>query len=369
MSSQQRLTDTVGGALRRPEGWNVIQRIKDAVSSVADDIGVPIDQFTSRPADLPDDAGAMRYQHATIYEFSQKSGSAGPSDPTPIGHVQFRTTFYTLTPPSDEVKRYLRDVNHRRLHTLFNTKTYDGYMDGFNFFNGGIDADHTEEDRPVVADEIPATGLGVPNFSVEVYDSDGDIIGHAKGYSLDFGVEQEHVQAPDAPRGEVWRLGAERASDQRRELRPEGDTPQKDRAKNIAGKDVYVNGIRIGQVVQSRGMAWMSKSRRQDIIDYTGTPHQALQAGTKFYKVRETAGELVFSTKKPQGFTEEDPENIDPEATGLTDKIDSLALVEDDPTTFVVTTDVADDWALGRYDPVVQRDIEYTTDFDTSHGI
>lgn len=361
MSSQQSLTDTVGGALRRPGGFNIVQRVKDAVTDVADDIGVPLDYFTSRPADLPDDAGVIRYQHSTVYDFVE--GSSPPGEPTPIGSVQFRTAFYTLTSPSDEVKRHIQHINHRRLHTLFNSGVYDDYMEGFNFFEGGVDADHTEEDRPVAADEIPPTGLGVPNFSVEVYDDDGDIVGHAKGYSMDFGVNEQQVRSPDAPRGEVWRLGAERSSDQRRELRPEGGTPAKDRAKNIAGKDVYVNGIRIGAVVKNRGMAFMSQARRRDIVEYTGTPWQALQEGTKFYKVRETPTELVFSTTKPTGFTEERPENIDPDATGLEITTEQLSLVEDDPTTFVVTTDIADEWALGKYDPIVQREIEYTTDF------
>jgi len=354
------------GILARPGNFDLIERSRDAVSDITPDLGVPLGQFTTRAGELSDDTGVLRYQYSTTYEYAQRSG-----DDVEYGDVQFRTTLYTLTDPSDDVKRYLKNTTHHRLRALFDTTTeYDGYMTGFNFMRKHS---NTENARPVGQDEIPATGLGVPNFSVEVYDPDGDLAGYSTGYSLDFGVHETTISTPSAPDQETWKItkGRVTSGTRRYQLGPKS-TPSRKRAANIKGKTIYINGFPTGTVVQD-GRAWLTKEHqrpgaatyrsRRYIIDNSGTPYQALSPGSNLYKVAENDSELYFSTVEPQGFDAVDPDDVDPDATGVDITKASLDLLEDEPTEFVVTADVPDPWALGKYNATLSKTIRTGTDF------
>lgn len=361
--SQSGLGEYASGLLARPGNWSVVRRVRDAAQRVTSGLGVSLDLFGARPGELDDDTGVLRYQFSTVFEFETDRANRGAND-TPVGSVQFRTTIYTLSDPSDEVKEYIRSINHLRLHTIFDNGTYNGYMSGFGF----VTRDQNEESGRVVGrDEIPATGLGVPNFSVEVYDDDNELAGYSTGYSMDFGVhESTTISGDDAPEGEVWTIGNE--NNGRYEIKPKANTPARERAKGAHQKNVYINGAPTGSVT-NRGTTWLTKQHerpgaatyrsRKWITDTTSTPYQALSPGSKLYKVNETGDGLYFSTVKPRDFDTISAEAVDADATQTIDREAVLTLDEDDPTTFVVTEDEADPWALGK------RGLTQTVETDT----
>jgi len=363
-SGLRKFTDSL---LRRPGNYAVVQRVKDAVSGIADDLGLPIDLFGARPGELDDSTAVGRYQYSTVFQYFTRDPDTGDTE---IGDVQFRTTIYTLTDPSDDVKDYLKEINHLRLHTLFNSGDYDGYMSGFEF----ITREANEEDFTVVGkDELPATGLGVPNFSVEVYDEDGDIAGYSRGYSMDFGINKTQIQVgDDAPQRETWRVQSFNQSRGDYEIAPKARTPARERAQDASGKVAYVNGVPIGSIT-SRGSVWLTREHqsparatyrsRNYITNNTGTPYQALSPGSKLYKVRETGDGLYFSTVEPQDFDSISAEDVDPDATQIFDTQSEMGFDEDEETIFVVVEDVADPWALGKRKNSQSIEIDYETSF------
>jgi hypothetical protein len=368
--SQSRLQQHVQGVASRPSRFNIIERIRDAVTGLADDLGVPLDYFTRRGDALDDDTGVIRWQYSTVYEYpTDHPEDADSSQDYDVGTVQFRTELYTLTDPSREVKSFLRDTVHDRLKTLFNTKTYDGYMDGFSFIAASV---NEESGRVVGRDEVPATGLGVPNHSVEVYDEDGDLAGFARTYSMDFGVEDTQVVEGDPPEQEVWKVRSYNEPRGDYEVSPEPNSPARERAKNMNGKTAYVNGMPVGSVT-SRGTFWLTKEHsrpalatyqsRADVLSATSTPYQALSPGANLYKVRETPDGVYFSTVEPSGFDPSSPGDVDVRDTGLVREESLAAMDEDEASTFVVTHDQSQPWALGKYTPPVVRDITREADY------
>lgn len=365
MAQQSSFREFTGGLLRRPGNFAVVQRIKDTVSGLADDLGLPFDLFAARPGEIPDDTGIVRYQYSTIFEYF----TSRKSDDTDIGQVQFRTVLYTLSEPSDRVKSYLKGINHLRLHTLFNSGEYDGYMDGFDF----ISRDKNEETNVVAArDELPATGLGVPTFSTEVYDDDGELVGYSKGYSMDFGVHEEEVTKGDDAPQETWRIRSLNKARNEYEVSPKPNTPARKRAKASKGKIAHINGMPVGSLT-SRGTFWLRKEHkspsratyqsRNQIIGNTGTPYQAVSKGSKLYKVNETSNGLFFSTVKPRNFNEVAAEEVDPDATQLIETERMMALDKDEPTIFVVLEDESTPWALGKFSNSVTVKIDSETSF------
>lgn len=365
--SQSGLGSFASGLLARPGNYAVVRRVREAAQRISSGLGVDLDLFGARPGELDDDVGVLRYQYSTTFDYFTNRGSRGDTD---IGQVQFRTTLYTLADPSDEVKEYIKGVNHLRLHALFDTGKYKGYMTGFEF----IDRSENEEEGELVGrDEIPATGLGVPNFSCEVYDEDGQLVGHSTGYSMDFGVhQQDTITGDDAPEGEVWQVRSFNQSRGDYEVSPDARTPARERAKGAQGKTVYINGAPVGSVT-SRGTVWLTKEHqrpgaatyrsRKWLTDNTSTPYQALSPGSQVYKVNETGDGLYFSTVKPRDFDAVAAEQVDEDATQTIETEAVMDLDEDEPTTFVVTEDEADEWALGKRNLTQTVEVERKQDW------
>lgn len=369
--SQQSLTSYAKGLIARPGSYDVVQTVRDAVTGIADDLGVSLDRFGARPGELDDSIAVLRYQYSTTYEFYMRDRK---DDDTEIGQVQFRTTLYTTSDPSDRVKDYIKDINHKRLHALFETGDYDGYMSGFGF----ISSEKNEEVANVVGqDQVPATGLGVPNFSCEVYDDSGDILGYSKGYSMDFGVHETEVRTDDAPQQEEWTVRSFNSARGDYEIGPSANSPARERAKNASGKTVYVNGLPVGSVT-SRGTVWLTKEHqrpgaatyksRKYITENTGTPYQALSPGSKLSKVQETPEGLYFSTVAPKLFDPTPSDAVDPDDTGIIDTEKVMDLDEDQATTFIVTQDEADPWALGKRTPTATITIDTGINFFIQTG-
>ena len=360
--TQQRLTQ-YARTLARPANWSIVERVKEAARDLATNLGIDLGQLGARPSDFPDDRGVVRWQYSTEYDWVERDAS-GDS----VGQIQLRTYFYSLQTADNEVYDYLRDWQHGRLHTLFNSGTYEGFLQGFEPI--WPKSTSTEGPEPAPIGEVPASGLGVPRWEVEIYNADGDLWGYANGYSLDFGVED--IQTAPAPEGEVWRILSNNRARDTFELGPEGDSPARERLKAAGGKLVFINGFKVGQIWGSRGTTELHKESsptyvsRDEIVAQSGAYHQTFQTGTRLYKVFEDEGSIVLSTTEPEGFSAVDPEDVDADATGL--PVETLTLNEDEPTQFVVledeTTDAGPSWCMGKYDPPVARRIARTTDLE-----
>lgn len=350
--------------------------VREALISRIESLGISMDWLESGVGDLSGEEidDLHRFQYAMVFEFPMNA-SRGSGWESVLGSVQFKTIIYTVGEPPAALKRRFRQTDNQRLRTMFNSGPYDGYMDGFHF----VDAYSDEETAQVSAREVrnSGVGLGKIRWEVEAYDDSGTLLGHANGEANPYSVEEDIevvTEGEPLPGGEVWRTTGFSEARNQYQIAPEPDSPARERAKAIAGKDVYLNGFRIGQVLGDRGRIRLKKEHknraqakyasRQQIIEASGTPYQAIALNTKYYKVGETADKLILSTARPRNFEAIDPGAIDPEGVGqrTTERIRRyLTLSEDDPTQFRVFEDVQDIRLLGLYSPDTVRDITKRT--------
>lgn len=358
-----------------PTPRDIIDQFRKNVDDVSDALGIDLEWFGRQPGDVEEEYGdedIVRYQYMTQYIFSANRGPAGWRDRGSGYPVQFKSIVYMVGDPPDDMQRYLRETHNGRLRTLFNTGPYStpppGYMDNFDFWEKSTS---TEGPHPVGIDEVPDTGLGVPRWEVEVYFDDRDMAGYAHGWSSDFGIEEEEVETPE-PGEETWHITGWNPSRGDYQISPPGATAARERAKNIQGKRLFINGFPVG-TIDSEGRAWLKKSYanparqeytdRATIIEQSGTPYQALSKGVNLYKVQETSGGIYLSTVSPRGFTPEDADAIDPEATGRKGLVEKLTIDPSDPTQFFIEQDENRRGALGRYPDGDAREIKQESDF------
>lgn len=349
---------------RAPSGSQIIDRVRTEVSDLLDIWGLDPEYVGAGPDDLDDDQGAFRYQYTAEYIFSRGSGGSGFGGRRSGFPVQFKTIIYTTTPVTDDMRRYLIDTQNARLRTLFNTDEYESYMDGFQFWEKTTNEEGNDGSIVVPADDVPGSGIGIPRWEVEVYYD--DLAGAASGYSLDFEIEETEEDTPDAPQNEVWRVRSKNAARGDYEIGPAPGTEASKRGREISGKTVYVAGKPIGTMTK-RGTVWMKieyaspsrakyKSRKQ-ILDGTATTHHDLRKNSKLYKVSESEDAIMLAVQEPLGFSGDDPSTVDPTATGTRETTLQIRDPAATKTTFVVEKDENLRGALGRYDPIVQREI------------
>lgn len=353
---------------RAPSGSQIVDRVRDEVTDLLDIWGIDPEYVGAGPDELDDDQGAFRYQYTAEYIFSRGGGGfGGRRSGFP---VQFKTIIYTTTPVTDDMRRYLIDTQNARLRTMFNTDEYEGYMDGFQFWDKITNEEGNNGDIVVPAADVPDSGIGIPRWEVEVYYD--QLAGAASGYSLDFEVEEIEEDTPNAPQNEVWRVRSKNTARGDYEIGPEPGTEASKRGRELSGKTVYVAGKPVGQITK-RGTVWMKieyarpgqakyKSRKQ-ILDDTSTTHHDLRKNSKLYKVSESADAVMLATQEPIRFDPADPSTVNPDATGTRETTLQIRDPAATSTTFVVQNDENIRGALGRYDPVVQRDIATSTEW------
>ena len=354
------------------------------------DIGFDTDWWGQSPAaaDLSGDDELWVFQYVVAYSkgelgrryaFDGQAGQRAATDGSPSPEVQFKTGIYVVGEPTPDLKQRLRSVDNGRLRTLFNTREYEGYMDGFMF----SERREYVQSEQVTAREVQSKGygLGVPWFEVEAYDEDGTLEGLADGYFNPFTTEtytEEWEYGDEPPEQEVWRirtgLNTSRSAGGQWEIGPEAGTSASQRTREISGKDVYIGPYHIGEIT-SRGTTWLRReydsggpyADKATITSQSGIPPQALQKGAKLYKYRETEDSIYLSTTQPTtGFDPVDPDAVSPDQVGVetgSQEVTEILLDEDEPTQFVVETDQDEGRLLGLYDPPVVRDIERKSDF------
>lgn len=302
---------------------------------------------------LSDDkqAALHRYQYDKVYIYPRR---AGPNN-TVYEPIEFRTSIVTVGPPSEELKSFINDVANPRLRTVFNTGPYAGYMNGFQFVES---VPPNIEDDSIAVDE--AANIGVPQF--EVLLTKGTVQGQSTGFFYPF----EQQMRTDIPQEETWSLN--RQGD-RYQIAPEGRTGARDRAKETAGKAVYVNGAYIGDMAE-RGRVFLKKEYANDdqiyrgqhsrewLVTNTDATYAAIRDGGNLYKIRETGGEirLVTAARKPADFDPTPATDVNPDATDA-----SLSIEFADATVFDIRTDTGA--MMGRYDTPTRREITELTAF------
>lgn len=360
------------------------------------DIGIEMDWLSQNPleAGLDADDEIWVYQHVVAFSKGKLASSGSPwgegrgplRQGSPSPELQFKTGIYVVGEPTHQLRRRFIDIDNPRLVTLFDTGVYEGYTSGFGFSER--DTYKQEEEVSVREVEQKGYGLGVPWWEVEAYDEEGNLTGYADGYFNPFSkevTETTTTTGEQIPQREVWKIGSRQKHEtgDRYQISPPGYTQARERARNAAGKQAYINGFPVGSILQGGRIrlkveysnpAYASNYSRKQIIEGSGTPYQALSQGANLYKVREDADGLYFSTTKPEGFSAPDHDEISPEGVGVettVEQITEIFLDDDEPTQFIVETDTNDPdkmpgtssggRLLGLYDPIVVRDIERGT--------
>lgn len=353
-------------------------RIRNTLS----DIGFDTTWWGKSPFEVEPAGDIWVYQYVVAYskgklgdryQFGGSKGNRSTRRGSPSPELQFKTGIYVVGEPTDDLERRIRGVDNPRTRTLFNTREYESYLDGFLFTER---REYVQRER-VSAREVDQKGygLGVPWFEVEAYDEDGRLEGYADGFFDPFTTETETITtttgAPE-PEQEVWRvqtgLNEARGAGGQWEIGPDPNTGARERAKRIRGKTVHVGPFDVGQVTK-RGTTWLRReyagagdyADKSTITSTSGIPAQALQKGAKLYKYRETEDAIYLSTTKPRtGFRPLSSEDISADAVGVettSEEVTSILLDDDEPTTFTVESDESDGRLLGLYDPPVVRDI------------
>lgn len=365
-----------------------------AVNTRLQDVGIDLDWWTESPLGLDTDEDVWAFQYVVAYSkgelggrynFDPDAGNKSVRKGSPSPEIQFKTGIHVLGKPSGGLEERFRDVDNPRLVTLFNTREYAGYMDGFGFQEKEV---YIQKERVSAREaQQKGYGLGVPWFEVEAYDEEGNLSGFADGHFNPFTSESyttETVTGEPTPEAEVWRvrssLNRARSAGGQWDIGPEGDTgaSERTRAPETRGKDVYIGPFKIGTVTK-RGTAWLRReyasggkyTDKATITSQSGIPPQALQKGAKLYKHRETPDAIYLSTTEPTDFDAVDPDDISPGATGekvTVDEVTDVFLDDGEPTQFTVETDTRNlpdgrtGRLLGLYDPVVVREIDTETD-------
>ena len=354
-------------------------------------IGLDSDWMGRSPTNLDDtDREIWVYQYVTAYskgrlgeryDWSANKGGRDSREGSPSPSLQFKTGIYVLGEPTEELKHRIKSIDNGRLRTLFNTREYAGYVDGFGFTEK---REYTQLEE-VSSRDVTSKGvsLGQPWFEVEAYDDDGNLQGFADGTFNPFTTEsyiEEWETGDEIPDQEVWRVrtGLNRARNAggQWEIGPEQNTGASERTltEQVRGKDVYIGPFKVGKVT-SRGTTWLRREYdnggpyvdKKTITSSSGIPPQALQKGAKLYKYEETEDAIRLSTSKPPtGFDPLDADEISRDQTGIekhSEEVTEILIDEDEPTQWVVETDQNDGRLLGLYNPVVVRDIDRETEF------
>lgn len=369
--------------------WGLVGGVQEDHAPVGDFIGFPsryfdefgdklsafgIDQrYFGRTAmevydQLGEGAQIWRYQCMKQYAYFTR----GPTGDTEIAPVQLRVVLYTVGEPSYDLKQHFREISIPRVATAFNTgppPSYEGYLAGFQFDQADpID----EEDREVAATDV--TYFGIPQFYCEVYDEDNEPRGVASGFFDPF--EIRHLNG--IPQHEMWEVTRNHSRGTYEIWVPNNTARFQD-----THKEVYVNGHYVGNFRPKRGTfeikrkyqtrdgtykdsrTGMQMNSRDKLIEFGMHPNELI-AGTKVYKVAETADRVDVVTahhRTPAEFDPVDPGEIESDRTAPDE---SLVLSgREESTLFGIRRDENLAGALGYYSPPAVREItRLTTESD-----
>lgn len=291
----------------------------------------------------------VQYLYLMVYGNAQSS--------TDYGGIQLRASTYLYLRNGrvpTKLQRVMQRIGHRGAH-LFNSPIQEsfyaggggswadaggGYLDGFTPVESGAEYRNWEVE-PVGSAEGRPTGTqpGVIQWTLEIYLEDeglpnwggpktgankADLSGLAQGVADPYDLtrhEQDEIEAQQS----VWELSENfnqaRGSYQ---IAPPGYSASRRRSQELHGKNVYLNGLNIGEL-DVEGRVWLKKEyqggdtyrgqhSRASIIDKTAATPQALRLGGNVYKIDESPASihLVTAAAKPEDFDPVDPDEVDP---------------------------------------------------------
>lgn len=319
----------------------------------AEYFGRPVDQlenadtFGLKPSPEKD---LYRVQYLFLLVFGNDS-DVNRTD-TDYGGIQVRASTYLYLEDgrvTTKYQRILQRIAHRGAY-LFDSSIQHpnygggggewsdggGYLSGFTPVENGNDYRNWEVE-PVGSDEGRPAGItpGKIEWTTELYlEVDGtkyaELSGVAQGIGDPYSVVEHST--PPAPAVEAqqewWEVtfnGAKGSYD----LHPEGRSASKDRAKRLAGKDVMLNGLKIGEIT-SDGRAYLKKEyaggdtyrgrhSKQSITSRTAAEPQSIRGSAdnpgKIAKVDESPRAVYLATAqaRPDDFDPVDPDEVDPD--------------------------------------------------------
>lgn len=337
--------------------------------------------------------GVKRTMVSKQYWYPRREKAGGDIVYAPL---QFRVFVYHVADLRREFVTYLREHTNPRLRTVFNTAgggqhDYSGYMAGF------MDGAQTDPLDLELAQEVglrEADVLGVPQFSVEVYDEDGvderNLRGIAQGFVNPWTVETETTQVEtgkEPPQEEVWKMSYNQSRD-KYDIHPSpGTARRRTRDDLMRGKRIYINDRFVG-TVDKEGRGWLTNDyknsltwtspqtgrerwSREGLVERTGATWSALRDGGNLYKTEETSTEIRLYTAAEKPTAGYDPlrgDEVSEAAVGVTvsEAVEyDLDLDENDPDHFRIVHDEnkrpSGGGALGFYPTPADRHIEEGT--------
>jgi hypothetical protein len=320
------------------------------------------DYFGADPREIDNSAlyGLTRGTDADLYRveylFLAVFGNDAEDEEGEYGGAQVRSSAYLYlvdgAVPTD-LQRVMQRIAHRGAF-LFDSSIEEpiygsgggdwadggGYLTGFTMWESGASYRNWEVE-PVGSAEGRPRGVtpGKIEWTTELYlevsSSDpkqksdyaqlsGVGQGVANPWTLDVSrtPPREGVEAQQ----EWWRIG-DTINEARNayQIAPPGRTQSRERAKELSGKTVYVNGTPIGTVIQdgrvflkreyAAGPSYRGDYSREGLISQTPATPSALAKGRKIAKVDESPGAVYLATAqaRPESFDPVDPDEVDPD--------------------------------------------------------
>lgn len=333
---------------------------------------------------------------------------------TDYGGIQVRAQTY-LYLEDGAVPTRLQRIMQRAAHrgaALFNTDVehpvYGGYLEGFNPVENGAEYRNWEVE-PMPASAQTGTTPGKIEWTTEIYlEVEGtnyaDLSGVGSGVANPWRLK-EHEQPPVPgieAQQEVWKLVGFNEGKSSYQVAPPGHTQARQRSRQLHGKVVYINGLRIGSL-DVRGRTWLKDeyaggltyrgdNSRESLIEQTVATPQALRIDGNLYKIDESpdAVHLVTARAKPDNFDPVDPDDVDvdrqvqPGQPGRTIRLLSLPEPDDAVTiecrqddelirhlgysTPVYEHDMTDMWAWPGFRPIEEWGAIQTPEDDRDDG-
>lgn len=210
-----------------------------------------------------------------------------------------------------------------------------GYLSGFTPVENGADYRNWEVE-PVGSAQGKPSGAqpGVIRWTTEVYlEVEGtkyaDLSGVGQGIADPYHLTQHDVppKPPEEAQQTWWEVTFNQAKGSY-DIHPPGDTASKERAKQLHGKDVYLNGLKIGTVTTD-GRVWLKKEyqngspyrgrySKSAITRLTAAKPQSIRGTSenpgKIAKVDESPGAVHLGTKqfRPDDWDPVDADDVDP---------------------------------------------------------
>jgi len=239
-----------------------------------------------------------------------------------------------------KLQRHIQRAAHRGAH-IFDSSlehpVYDGYLTGFKA--GAADNYQNWEVEPISGTEASGVIPGKIDWFTEIYlDAESEewaeLSGLAAGLADPYDVTIHTEEGRDATHIPPFKWSIDYYPESRPdyyEIRPPARSNARERYREGAGagKNVYINGLQVGEI-DNAGRMWLRKEyaandgikhgdrySRKGLVEETEATYQALRDGGTLYMTGETESAVYLATAraKPDEWTGIDPDEVPPNLT------------------------------------------------------